>query len=194
MARLKPLSQRYRMQVAERLGSFIAPRTELFESGQTPGLELRENFPLWVLPDNAQLATHRDLAESLISTGSQILLVYRGDTAVGFAVAHPESVARPVVDAYSESDEMQTLSGEIAAVDAADIPDHFEARIVDERARHIGAIILVSDQPVPSLVRLFRVPPGQDRLQVGRFYDSREFIESLLELPETTGLTLDDIE
>jgi hypothetical protein len=175
--------------VASGLGDFLGRSDARFRIAEAP-LRLGANLPVVELArdDQARGGQAAGADTRVVETGAQFYQVFSGEVAIGFAIARGALADGVVIDSYSLSTEALSIARAMHVVDVAGIPDTYEARILDERARNVGAIVLVGSQAGHTLVVPFRVPVRQGRLAVDQVYPLREFAQALAELPVAGGL------
>lgn len=186
MARLRALTPGQQANVADSLGQFIADGAPSFGAAAAT-LSLRENFPVLSLSAAVMNDDIGDLREFLEDTGTQLHQVARNGRPVGYSISRALDATRPVIDQYTQTGDAAAIAATIAQIDASDIPDSYEACIIDIRALDIGAIVLVDNNAAPTLVAPFRVPLHQERLRQGAIYTSIEFRSALRTLRRGGG-------
>jgi hypothetical protein len=190
MARLINVGDDYRERVADNLGAFLASADKVFGGTNLEALQIDETFPIVRLPDMRPSAGV-DLKDQLVESGALHHQVSRSGTPIGFSVSHDEQAAEAVIDRFTTTAEAAVILDVIQVVDRSDIGDAYIAKILDDRIRNLGAIVLTSEGDEPSLVIPFRVPLEQNLLASGQLYTSDEFVDALARLPTAGGLVVD---
>lgn len=176
------------MEIAQKLGGFLAEAGAVRLFIKVDALELHESFPLIEL--HGSLTEEFDLRRCFAETDTHCHQVVQGGEPVGYAVT--VGADRDIrIRQFNDTKEATAISRAIRFVDAQGIDDAYEAVLLDLRTHHVGAIVLIDDGYRPELTVPFRVPSNQHVLEVSRIYQFSEFLIALRRLPEFGGIRMD---
>lgn len=194
MARLRALSDGTTASIADQLAEFMVDDEAQFGAVSEP-LELRQNLPILQFRDDASVGWafgEEDLSSLLVETGRSLHQIGAGSQAVGYSITRASAEEPTVVDEFTRTPEAGQIAEAIELIEQSNVPDEYEAGLLDLRAMNFGAVVLRSDAAQPTLIVPFRVPMRQDELQIGKIYESSDFLQALKQVRSTLGTNLDD--